>query len=321
MKKLLVCLLLTAGIFTMCGCGSSAADKSASAETVSEGSETVSFTDDLGQEFNIQRPQRVAAMIGSFADIWCLAGGRNSLAAAAGDTWTSFDLGLGENVLNLGAVKEPNLEVLISARPDFILASCNTSANLNLQQTFAEMGINAAYFDVQNIDDYLNMLKICTMLTGCEENYKIYGQDVEAQVMAARERQDGSEPEVLCLRATGSGVKAKSSRDNLLGEMLKDMGCRNIADSETGLLEELNIEAIIQADPRYIFAVMQGSNSEKAQKAFEAALSSNPAWNELTAVKEGRFYVLEHELFNLKPNARWGQAYEKLADILYPTTK
>ena len=54
-------------------------------------------------------------MIGSFADIWCLAGGRDSLIAAAGDAWTSFDLGLGEGVADLGAVKEPNSEVLLAA--------------------------------------------------------------------------------------------------------------------------------------------------------------------------------------------------------------
>lgn len=318
MRKFMAYLLILAGIMGLCACGKAEVPTETLNENSDGSRETVSFTDDLGQEFNIERPKRVVTMIGSFADIWCLAGGKDSLVATAGDTWTSFDLGLSEDVLDLGAIKDPSLEVLISAQPDFIIASCNTTANLNLQETFAEMGINAAYFDVQNINDYLRMLKICTLLTGCDENYKTYGEEVQAQANAAKERQDGSEPEVLCLRATGSGVKAKSSKDNLLGEMLKDMGCRNIADSETNLLEELNIEAIIDADPEYIFAVMQGSNSEKAMKAFENALMSNPAWNELTAVKEGRFYILEHELFNLKPNARWGLAYEKLADILYP---
>jgi len=28
--------------------------------------------------------------------------------------------------------------------------------------------------------------------------------------------------------------------------------------------------------------------------------------------------VMDNQLFNLKPNARWGEAYETLADILYP---
>ena len=46
-------------------------------------------------------------------------------------------------------------------------------------------------------------------------------------------------------------------------------------------------------------------------------LASNPAWQGLTAVKDDKFYVLEKELFHNKPNNRWGESYEILADILY----
>ena len=49
----------------------------------------------------------------------------------------------------------------------------------------------------------------------------------------------------------------------------------------------------------------------------EETLLDNPAWNALSAVKNGRYFLLEKELYNLKPNARWGEAYQKLADILY----
>ena len=134
----------------------------------------------------VGQPGRVAALIGSFADVWCLAGGQNTLVAAAHDAWTSFDLGLSDTVADLGAVKEPNLEVLLAAQPDFILASCNTTADLELESTFENAGIPAAYFDIQSFDDYLNMLKICTDLTGCPENYETYGLQVQEQVEAAR---------------------------------------------------------------------------------------------------------------------------------------
>ena len=50
----------------------------------------------------------------------------------------------------------------------------------------------------------------------------------------------------------------------------------------------------------------------------ETTLLTNPAWATLTAVKEGRYYVMDPTLYNLKPNERWGEAYEGLADILYP---
>ena len=125
-------------------------------------------------------------------------------------------------------------------------------------------------------------------------------------------------PTVLTIRATGSSCKVKGSQDFLLGEMLSDLGCVNVADSETSLLEELSLESILAADPDYIFVVLQGSDATDAQETLEKTLLSNPAWGNLRAVQEGRFHTLEHSLYNLKPNARWGEAYEKLADILYP---
>lgn len=258
----------------------------------------------------------MAALIGSFADIWCLAGGKDSLVATAADAWTSFDLGLNEEVSNLGAIKEPSLELLLAAEPDFILASCNTEANLQLQTTLEKAGIPTAYFDVQSFSDYLRMLQICTMLTGCPENYTLHGSAVQKEIETALSLRNGESPSVLCIRATGSSCKVKGSRDFLLGEMLADLGCINIADG-SALLEELSMEAIIAEEPDYIFAVLQGSDPTNAQKTLEKTLLSNPAWESLKAVKEGRFYCLEHELYNLKPNARWGEAYEKLAKILY----
>ena len=279
----------------------------------------ISFTDDLGQDFTLPPPKRVAAMIGSFADVWCLAGGRDTLAAAAGDAWTSFDLGLREDAADLGAVKEPNLEVLLAAEPDLILASVNTAADLELKDAFARAGIPAAYFEVDCFDDYLRMLEVCTRLTGRPERYETYGTAVRDQVDAALARQDGSAPRVLYIRASGSGCKAKGSEGSVLGEMLAELGCVNIADGG-GLLENLSLEGILAGDPDFIFAVLQASsvNVEKARASLEDSLLSNPAWSGLRAVREGRFVTLDHKLYNLKPNARWGEAYEALAEILYP---
>ncbi len=319
MKRLCLLLVLLLAL-PACGAAAEPAGSTGPGEIAEPAAgKLVCFTDDLGQEFELEPPQRVAAMIGSFADIWCLAGGRDTLIAAAGDAWTSFDLGLREDAADLGTVKEPNLEVLLAAEPDLILASVNTAADLELKEPLARAGIPAAYFEVDCFDDYLRMLEVCARLTGQPERYKTYGEDVRARVDAALARQDGSAPRVLYVRASGSSCKAKGSEGSVLGEMLAELGCVNIADGG-GLLENLSLEGVIAGDPDYIFAVLQASdvNVEKARASLEAALLSNPAWGTLRAVREGRFITLDHKLYNLKPNARWGEAYEGLADILYP---
>lgn len=314
MKRLCI---LAALLLLLSACGETPPEPVEEVQPPSGGA--VAFTDDLGQSFEVEPPQRVAALIGSFADVWCLAGGRDTLIAAAGDAWTSFDLGLREDAADLGNAKEPSLEAVLAAEPDLILASVNTPADLELKDTFAQAGIPAAYFEVDCFDDYLRMLEVCARLTGQPERYETYGESVRDQVDAAIARQDGSAPRVLYVRASGSGVKAKGSEGSVLGEMLADLGCVNIADGG-GLLENLSLESIIAGDPDYIFAVLQASdvNVEKARASLESALLSNPAWGTLRAVREGRFITLDHKLYNLKPNARWGEAYEALADILYP---
>ena len=306
MRRIL-CLLLAAVLLS--GCGQTAQSSSQA--------ETVDFQDDLGRQVSVPQPRRVAALIGSFADIWCLAGGKDSLAAAAHDAWTSLDLGLPESVADLGAIKEPSLEALIAAEPDLVLASSKTDADVAMLETLEDMGIPVAYFSVSTFGEYLRMLDICTQLTGQRDSYERYGTALQRQIDGAVAQSDGSRPKVLYVRATGASVKVKNSEDSVLGEMLRDLDCENIADSDTGLLENLSLEAILAADPEYIFVVIQGSDPTDAEANLEKTLLSNPAWQSLTAVKEGRYYVLDSALYNLKPNARWGEAYEKLANILY----
>ena len=314
----------------LAGCGAQTADSTSPAQTdapestaastaeAAQGT-TLTFADDLDREVTVPvEPQRVAVLLGSYADVWCLAGGTDSIVAVANDAWTDFDLDLGEDVANLGSLMEPSLEELIASQPELVIASSNTTSNVELLASLEELGIPTIYFDVTSFKDYLHMLEVCTMITGQEENYQTYGLDVQTQVEKAKEQNDGSAPTVLLLRSASTSCKVKNSKGTVLGEILADLGAVNIADSDESLLEDLSMERIIADDPNYIFVVFQGSDQDAAQKTLDAALTSNPAWDTLSAVQNGNFYIMEKELYHLKPNARWGEAYQKVADILYP---
>ena len=279
----------------------------------------ITFTDDLGRTVTVNNPQRVAALLGSYADIWYLAGGE--VCASADDAWDDFALPLSEDAINLGMTKELSLEKLFEADPDFVLASSNTKGNVEWMETLEAAGIPTAYFEVSDFDDYLRVLKICTDITGREDLYEQHGVQVQEQIDAVVEQskirlEKEEAPAVLSLRASSTFIRAKNSQDNVLGEMLKTLGCVNIADSEESLLETLSVEAIIQQDPDYIFIIQQGDDAKGTKANIESFIADNPAWSELTAVKEGRVYMLEKPLYALKPNDRWGEAYEKLEEIL-----
>lgn len=317
-KALYLCILLVV-LGSLCGCGAgeqAASESAVNQVSESQNREAVTFVDDLGREVTVESHERVATLIGSFTDIWLLAGGE--VTAAANDSWESLGLDLGEDVVKLGSILSPDVEQLIAAEPDLVIASANTDADVELEELLEQAGITVVYFAVSDFSEYLHMLEICTDITGRRDLYEKNGLAVQEQIEAVKERIDGSSPTVLFLRASSSSVKAKGSSGNVCGEMLAELGCINIADSDSGLLEDLSMEAIIAADPEYIFVTTQGTDYEAAMKNVEELLVSNPAWASLSAVKNGEYYVLDKRLFNLKPNAYWGDAYEILADILYP---
>lgn len=335
MKKFMIPVLAT--VLLLQGCGDKGVETGAvtdAAKTIEEESSNresssaildeetgVTFIDDIGRNVTVESHERVITMIGSFTDVWLLAGGE--VVGAANDSWDSFELDLGADVVNIGSHVEPDIEKIIAAMPDLVIASANTDADRNMEKLLTDAGITVAYFSVSNFNEYMNMLEICTDITGRKDLFAKNGTEVQKQVDAARELvnqrslEEKEAPRIVFLRASASSIKAKGSYGNVGGEMLADLGCINIADDDASLLDDLSMEAVIAADPDFIFVTTQGKDASAVQQNIEETLLNNPAWSNLTAVKQGRYYILEKELYNLKPNARWGEAYQKLADILY----
>ena len=63
--------------------------------------------------------------------------------------------------------------------------------------------------------------------------------------------------------------------------------------------------------------IQSGDDPEGMQNNIESMFRENPLWNELDAVKNGRVYYMDKNLYGFKPNARWAEAYEQLEGILY----
>lgn len=320
MRRLFI--VLAAAMILLSACAPGGGEASTSAPTTSSaGAEqsaqgTCTFTDSLGNTVELEQPpKRVAALLGSYAETWLLAGGE--VVAVTQDAYDERGLELPEDTVNLGANQQPDLEALFAAEPDLVLLTPDLDGQMGLRDSLEAAGIPAAWFKVETFDDYLNMLKICTDLTGRSDLYQKNGLDIQSEIDAAiASVPEGEAPTVLLLRAYSSGVRAKNS-DNIAGAILKDLGAANIADSDSGLLEDLQMESILAADPAFIFVTTMGASQEAALESLDELLHSDPAWQTLTAVKEDRVEVLPKDLFHYKPNARWGESYQMLAELMY----
>lgn len=317
--KRFIALFMALVLFTFCGCSVKSSDN-----VSSDLDAQIIFTDALNREIHIEKsPERVAALIGSFADVWQLSGG--SVCAAAEDAWDDFGLELGDAV-NIGGAHSPSVESLLSADPDFVIASASTASNVEMKETLENAGITVAYFDVDCFEDYLSMLDICTDITGRKDLYEQNGTMLQAQIDAIKEeclqaKLSENERKILLLRASSGFVKAKGSEGTILGEMLADLGCINIADSDEALLENLSVESVIREEPYRIFVVTMGDDTETAIDNLTRMMDENPAWGSLEAVSENRLHIMDRKLFNIKPNAKWAEAYEQLSAILLEKDK
>lgn len=278
----------------------------------------VEFTDAKGRSVSVENPVRVVSLYNSYGNAWLLAGGE--LVGTIEDP-NSPEGAADSEVANLGSHTSPNMELLFSLEPDFVLLSSSVPSHEEICATLEEAGIACAFFNTPDWESYMESIRLFTEITGRDDMYK-------AQLEAVQEPIEGliSEAEAnvdhynhttaLLLRANSTSVKAKDSESTVAGNILRDMGFVNIADGGGALSENLSMESILVADPDYIFLVLGSADTEAAMDALRANLTDNPAWNTLSAVREDRFIVLDRELFHYHPNERWAEAYAYIAGII-----
>lgn len=315
MKTKGLVLLLVAVIFMLCACGTEKRTEQVETGTY------YTFADGSGNEiFLKEKPQRVAVLFSSFADVWKAAGGE--IAITVGE---SVERGFADgNVLLVdgGAGKTIDMERLISYEPDFVICSADIEAQTETAALLNRSGIPAAAFHVETFSDYISMLKICTDITGHTENYETYGTEVKNRVDDILQKAEALKGEngekILFVRAgsTANATKAKTAEDNFVCVMLNELGTYNIAENAPVLLDGLSIEEVLTEDPSSIFISTMGD--ETAARAYMDSVLENGPWQALSAVKNGRVHYLPKDLFQFKPNAKWDEAYDYLFGLLYP---
>lgn len=271
------------------------------------------FTDSMEHTVTVKKsPTRVAVLLSSFAEIWQLAGGE--IAVTVGE---SVERGICENGVTLvdaGAGKNINTEVLIATSPDLVILSADIPAQAEAATLCRAAGIPVAEMRVECFAEYLTMLKICTDLTGRSDLYTQHGTAQATQIEALIANKPLNGAKILFVRAGTSArsVKPKSSADHFVAAMLKELGAVNIADNAPVLADGLSMEYILAEDPDHIYFTAMGE--EQTSRAFVEQMLQEPEWQSLTAVKSGSYTFLPKENFHYKPNADWAKSYTFLCN-------
>lgn len=266
-----------------------------------------------------EAPERVAVLFSSYAQMWTEAGGAVSITV--GESIERGFCAEGTPVVDSGAGKSINTELLLSFQPDLVICSADIPAQVKTAEVMKAAGISCLTLTVESFEDYKAAFGIMTGLTGNEEAYAEYVQSAEDRIndiVAAC----GSEGETYAFIRTGasdSSAKLKQSEEHFACDMLNTMGLYNIADGGIVASGSVNVEALLSAAPDWIFISLMGD--EKAAGEFARRMLSAPEWQYLDAVRNGHVVILPKDLFHYKPNSRWAEAYEYLFETLSGTSK
>ncbi len=279
------------------------------------GNSFYTFTDSLGNEVVLtEKPQRAAVLFSSLCNVWKNAGGEALITVGE-----SVERGFcGEDALlvDSGAGKSINTELLISYKPDFVIYSSDIPAQKQAGELLAKAGIPSAAVRLDSFEDYLSALKLFCDITENEQNYEIYGESIKEDIDCTlkKAKRLSGEPEILFIRSgsSQSSCKAKKSEDNFAAKMLEELGCINIADSAPVLLDGLSVEEVLMNEPDYIFVSIMGD--EKAGREYMQGVFFSDAWKSL----DSEIVYLPKELFHHKPCEKWNLAYDYLVQVLYP---
>ena len=272
-----------------------------------------SFTDSAGHTVMIpDSPDRVAVLFSSLAEIWVLAGGE--IAVTVGETVERGILCADVTLVDDGAGKSINTEVLLAAAPDLVITSADIPAQAEAAALLRSAGIPVAEMRVESFTDYLYALRVFSDICGTDA-YAAYGTAQQQEIDALCAAAPFAGKRILFIRAGSSArsVKAKGSADHFAAAMLKELGAVNIADGAPLLIDGLSMEVILQEDPDYIFFVAMGD--EQASAAYVDQMLLEESWQALTAVQANRWSYLPKELFHYKPCDQWAAAYAHLASI------
>lgn len=299
------------------------------ANEVTVSSDSITFSD-ASERKSItvkKNPERVVILYPSLTTLWYEAGGEVIGCIGADSSVSLYREYIGRDiskddgvtvVSTSAASKKWDIEKIVSLSPDLIICSTSMGGYETIRFAADMANITVIAADYNDFSDYLKWFNVFCHLNGRADLWESEALTALSEVTSVLSAVNTSNaPTVFCM-FSGTETLQANTPETVLGGMIEALGAVNIAygyrDAER---IPINLEAVYAANPDIIL-VQCHAGTDAARAHVEAEYGENPVWQSLRAVKEGRVYYLEKELFHNKPNSRFADAYKALANILYP---
>ncbi|MDC7223926.1 MAG: ABC transporter substrate-binding protein [Spirochaetales bacterium] len=281
---------------------------------LAEDESTVTFRESGGRVVVLPKnPEKTVVCLNSLLDLWYMAGGK-AIARVHGEVNVPEEaLGL----VDLGSFNSIDREKILELEPDLVIFSAGQRRECDF---FRAEGIPSVSINYSNYKDFPVILDLFTRLTGSREIYDEEYKSQQEQIQSIIDQvPEGKRPSYVILFASPGYVKVETD-NTVAGYNLMLLGGRNICQervTEGAARVDLSLEYIVMQDPDVIFVTTMG-DVDKSLARMQEDLESSDVWGDLTAIKEGRFHVLDKSYSIYKPNRFYPEAFKLEAEYLYP---
>ncbi len=303
-------LLLTFCLLLMIGSGWNASV--ASSQTTSR---FVLIEGDGTQIVLPQLPRRVVVLSWSTAEILAHLGIRPVGVPASLQVLPPQLQGIPE----VGMAMRPDIEKIKNVRPDLVIASSQFKATL--KPILVDHGMRSYFIDNQLYTDGLASITKLGLAFDRQEVAERLLAGIKKRERAVLARIAGRRPpRVLIIFGTSESFML-AREDSYVGDLVRTLRGVNVttAMSSGGMFSgyvPFSLEKVVESNPEVILRIAHG-NPETTTAIFQKEFASDPVWKRLEAIKRGRVYDLEAELFFANPGLKSIDALEKLAELLY----
>jgi len=313
MKKLLSILLAAMMILSMTACSNKSiesaqdditSDSSSQTPPTSESNTpdfiTVTTLNGSKEEMELEvpyNPERIAVMdLGALDILDNLGLGDRIVGMSKGSSIDYLQSYVtNDDIMNLGTVKEADMEAVMECEPDVIFIGGRLSSIYDELSKIAPVVYLATDVEIGVIASTGRNAKTIASLFGLEDQIDALLDDYDARIAALQAIAEGKTAIVGMVTSGGFNVLGNDGRCSMIG---KELGFENIgvdADIDTSTHgNDASFEFLIEINPDYIFIMDRDAaiNAEGAQLAQE--VMDNELVPMTAAYKNGNIVYLEH---------------------------
>ncbi|WP_142306817.1 heme ABC transporter substrate-binding protein IsdE [Bacillus thuringiensis] len=215
----------------------------------------------------------------------------------------------------VGNPMSPDVEKVKSLKPSEVLSV--TTLEYELKPVFDDVGMKANFLDLTSLKNMQSSISDLGKKYGREKQAEAVVTKLDKKVASIQKEVKGKkEPTVLILLGV-PGSYLVATEHSYIGDLVKQLGGKNIVQGEQVEYLASNTEYLKKADPDIILRAAHGMPDEVV-KMFDKEFKTNDIWKHFAAVKNNRVYDLEERLFGTTGNLAAIEALDELKNMMYP---